>query len=136
MLTYSISSSRKTLTVITELSAPRYSQKTCHSFLKGGETVREFAKGLRDGNIESVLKVVLGLASVDTGLFGGVFAMYKQGILDKIVDYSDKYPGVYVKVSTSQYGTFYKVEPWRDTTEANITLLNSGTSTEKVVKVI
>jgi hypothetical protein len=132
MPTYSVPSSVQSLTVLTQLNAPRFSQETCHAFLKGAKA-REFARELRYSTVESVLMLILGLPNPYPAIYAGVFALYRQSIIDKIVDYSDKFPGVYVKVIKSTYGTFFAVEPWVNTSKATISLTNTDTATEKVV---
>lgn len=135
MPTYTVQSDVKALSVVTRLVAPSFSQDTCHSFLKGAQA-REFAKELRYSSVETALIIILGLPSIYTGIFAGVYTAYKQSIIDKIIDYSDLYPGVYVKTIKSSYGTFYAVEPWTDTTKATVTLTNSDSATERVLDVI
>ncbi|QUH20193.1 hypothetical protein [Alkaliphilus sp. B6464] len=135
MVTYSIPSRSDGITIITQLSAQRYGQETAHTFLKGAKA-REFARGLRDSSVKSVLTLILGLTSVYTGIYAGVYTLYKQSIIDQIMDYSDTYPGVYIKVIDSTYGRFYAVEPWEDTSRATVSLVNSETTSERIAEVI
>lgn len=132
MVRYTIPSSSEGITVITRLEAPQFGQDTAHSFVKE-ERAREFVRDMRDKGVRAAVIALLSISP--GGPFVGIYTAYKQSIMDKIVDYSDKYPGVYVKVIKSTYGTFYAVEPWTDTSKAYIELQNSDNASEKVVEV-